>query len=80
MLKILLVNDGIGKRVIMPDNSTYQLTGNYSYKVYVNNKCIAEGRVEGHDRITGWQGLLHDLDLAVNSKKIVDEKNNGGIR
>ena len=48
MLKIVFVNDGTGDEVV----------GNYDYRVFVNETLIADGRVEGHIRQTGWRGLI----------------------
>lgn len=51
MLVIKFVNDGTGD----------ELEGNYDYKVQINNRTIAEGRIESHNRLTGWQGLVSCL-------------------
>ena len=51
MLTIKILNDGTGDEAV----------GNYDYQVWVNAETIAKGRVEGHKRLTGWQGLVQDL-------------------
>lgn len=48
MLRVQFINDGTGTKEV----------GNYDYKVFVNLKKIAEGRIEGHSRADGWQGLV----------------------
>jgi hypothetical protein len=48
MLTVEIINDGTGTNT----------EGNYDYRVLVNGKTIAEGRVEGHARIGGWAELL----------------------
>ena len=50
MLTINFVNDGTG--------DPPEVVGNYDYEVYSNYTKIAEGRVENHNRITGWRGLV----------------------
>ena len=48
MLIITFHNDGTGD----------VLEGNYNIKVYINKTEIWNGRIEHHDRLTGWQGLI----------------------
>jgi hypothetical protein len=40
------------------DSTGVTIQGNYNVKVYVNEKVIYEGRVEGHDRRKGWVNLV----------------------
>lgn len=51
MLLVKIVNDGTGTDKI----------GNYDWEVYINERMIASGRVEGHPRGDGWYGLLSRL-------------------
>lgn len=53
MLIITFHNDSTGNP---PDE-----IGNYDYTVYVNKRKIHAGRIEGHDRSSGWEGLVSDL-------------------
>jgi len=76
MLRIEIVNDGTANT---PDNIAHPingepfcLIGNYNYKVYINLDLISEGRISGHNRLTGWQGLLSCLDKEVNSDRFRD--------
>ena len=59
MLIIQIHNDGTGNGVL----------ANYDYSVYVNRDKIAEGRVENHNRLLGWEGLIQQL------AKELEEKN-----
>lgn len=43
-------------------------------EIYINREKIASGRVEGHDRRTGWKGLINDLDKAKDDGYVVDEQ------
>jgi hypothetical protein len=56
MLIITLHNDGTGDL----------LTGNYDYKVYINDRLLARGRVEDHPRDEGYRGLIKALAGVVN--------------
>ena len=58
MLTITFHNDGTGNVDI----------GSYDYKVFVNKDLIAQGRVEEHNRYTGWTGLVFQL-----SKQVCDK-------
>jgi len=51
MLTLRIHNDGTGNKLI----------GNYDYSVFVNYEKIAEGRVENHNRLSGWEGLIRQL-------------------
>ena len=63
MLEIKLVNDGTGD----------EIAGNYDYYVYVNEKLIARGRVENHNRLSGWEGLVSCLARRVFSEEERDD-------
>jgi len=52
------------------DSTGDVLEGNYDVKVYVNRNEIWSGRVEGHDRLTGWEGLLKRLAGQVKERRI----------
>ncbi len=52
MLRITFINDGTGSEEV----------GNYDYIVSVNLYQIARGRVEGHIRADGWEGLIKLFD------------------
>lgn len=63
MLIITLHNDGTGD----------QLKGNYNYTVYINEQILDKGRIEGHARPSGWQGLVNRLaEKALEDKKEKD--------
>jgi hypothetical protein len=47
---ITLKNDGTG--------DPPEVVGNYDYEVFINLTRIASGRVEGHLREDGWEGLV----------------------
>jgi hypothetical protein len=51
MLTIEIVNDGTGDEVV----------GNYNYKVFINKEKIDSGRIEWHNRLSGWRGLISCL-------------------
>ena len=48
MLLIKIVNDGSGNRLL----------GNYDYEVFINERQIANGRIEEHHRLNGWEELV----------------------
>jgi len=50
MLKIFFINDKTG--------DPPELVGNYNYVVMINDKVLAKGRIEDHNRLTGWEGLV----------------------
>jgi hypothetical protein len=60
MLTINFVNDGTAEFA--------PIEGHYNYVVLVNGKEIARGRVEKHNRLSGWQGLVSCL-----AKNVYDE-------
>jgi hypothetical protein len=51
MLIILCQNDGTGETNM----------ANYYCQVRVNETVIASGRVENHDRATGWRSLIEKV-------------------
>ena len=63
MLIITLHNDGTGDTK----------TGNYNYEVFINTRRIAKGRVEGHDRSLGWEGLVSALENVAHDAEEVDD-------
>jgi len=50
------------------DSTGVNLQGNYNVKVYVNDKVIYSGRVEGHDRRKGWPNLVRMFIRKVHAK------------
>lgn len=69
MLAVIFVNDSTGDM----DN------GNYNYRVMVNKDVIAVGRVEGHNRNTGWQGLIKKLAKQIPTKREDDIRLMNGL-
>ena len=55
MLLITFTNDTTGSEKV----------GNYDVAVYLNNTVIWRGRVEGHERGEGWQGLVEQLSREI---------------
>jgi len=55
MLLIAFTNDTTGTEKV----------GNYDVAVYLNNTAIWRGRVEGHTRAKGWQGLVKQLSRQI---------------
>lgn len=51
MLIINITNDDTGDVKV----------GNYDYKVLINKKVIAKGRIENHDRKDRWPTLLRKM-------------------
>ena len=51
MLLVTFHNDGTGSEV----------WGNYNVVVYLNQKTLWTGRIEGHHRAEGWQELVNRL-------------------
>jgi len=51
MMYIKLHNDGTGS----------DMEGNYDVEVLINSICVWRGRVEGHNRASGWRQLVEDL-------------------
>ena len=70
MLSIEIVNDGSAhipeNMSTAPDGQEFCIVGNYDYKVFVNSKLVGKGRIEDHNRLTGWEGLINCLEEAVN--------------
>jgi len=48
MLIITFHNDGTGD----------EIEGNYNWKVHLNHNILDRGKIKGHNRLTGWKGLL----------------------
>lgn len=48
MLIIMFLNDGTGD----------EIEGNYKWKVMINQRTLAEGTIKGHNRLSGWEGLI----------------------
>jgi hypothetical protein len=40
------------------DSTGDEIEGNYDYSVYINREKISEGRIENHNRLSGWEGLV----------------------
>lgn len=51
MLIVTFHNDGTGDKI----------EGNYDVTVYINRTVIWVGRIEGHNRLSKWQGLVRLL-------------------
>jgi len=58
VLLIKIVNDGTGDKI----------WGNYNYEVFVNKTKIANGRIEDHNRLSGWESLVRLLAEKVRNK------------
>jgi len=56
------------------DSTGTEITGNYNYRVIINDKLIANGRVEGHQRKMGWVFLLIQFARDLSQKVIADNK------
>ena len=73
MLRIEIVNDmtaHISENIATdPDGFEICILGNYDYKVFVNSKLVGKGRIESHNRLTGWEGLISCLNKAVNGDR-----------
>ena len=48
MLYVLFHNDSTGTDTI----------GNYEWSVYINSVMLASGKLKGHKRMSGWEGLV----------------------
>ncbi len=59
MLTIEIINDQTGDII----------EGNYDFRVKINNNTIHVGRIESHNRLSGWTGLISCLNRAVNGDK-----------
>jgi hypothetical protein len=55
MLKVLFLNDRTGGGI----------TGNYLWKVMINEKVLATGTLKNHDRLSGWIGLVNYFSKAL---------------
>ena len=66
MLKIFFLNDQTGEPP--------ELQGNYDYVVMINDIVLDKGRIEDHNRLTGWQGLVRLLADTKCKKKSDDIK------
>lgn len=51
MLEIKIINDETGN----------EITGNYDYYILINGNQVYQGRIEYHDRRTGWDGVIRML-------------------
>ena len=51
MLVINIHNDSTGTDEI----------GNYNYTVKINYEIISSGRIEGHERLHGWEALVIEM-------------------
>lgn len=51
MLIVTFHNDGTGDKI----------EGNYDVMVYINRTVLWVGRIEGHNRLSKWQGLVRLL-------------------
>jgi hypothetical protein len=60
MLQITFLNDGTGDEVV----------GNYHWKVMINDTVLAKGVLKDHNRLTGWEGLVHCFSSLLLNKKI----------
>lgn len=76
MLRIEIVNDGTAN---IPENTAHPpkgepfcILGNYDYRIYLNDDLMAKGRIENHNRLTMWPGLISCLDKAVNGDMFRD--------
>lgn len=76
MLKIEIVNDGTANTpdniAHPPNGEPFAIVGHYDYRVFINNTLVGKGRVENHNRISGWQGLISCLDKEVNGDRFID--------
>ena len=73
MLKIVIINDGTANTpentATTPDGTEFCILGNYDYKIFINSELVEEGRIEEHNRISGWAGLISCLDKAINGDR-----------
>lgn len=67
MLAIIFVNDGTGDEIV----------GHYRWKVMVNSKVLAEGRLCDHNRLSGWQGLIQYFAETLKEGKSSRQKKKG---
>jgi hypothetical protein len=61
MLTIVFINDSTGDEKI----------GNYNWGVFINKTLLAKGELKGHNRLTGWEGLVKQFskDISFNTKR-----------
>ena len=73
MLRIEIVNDGTAhipeNMTLTPEGRPFCILGNYDYKVFVNSELVRKGRIENHNRLTGWEGLISCLNKTVNGDR-----------
>lgn len=78
MLRIEIVNDGTANRpentVYLPNQEPFAIIGNYDYRIFINNDLVGSGRIEEHNRLSGWQGLVSCLNRAVNESRFDEYK------
>ena len=55
---------------IQNDKSGTLKNRNYNYSVYANTHKLGTGRIEGHDPINGWQGLVAQLAERVHDTRL----------
>lgn len=55
MMIIEILNDGTGT-----DESA-----NYTYKVKINRRVVAQGEIKRHNRNNGWENLLDSLNYKI---------------
>lgn len=60
MLSILFLNDGTGD----------EIEGNYKWKVMINKRVLAQGELKGHNRLTGWEGLVKYFASTIEENKM----------
>ncbi len=72
MIKIIIVNDGsanIPENIAHPPGEDeFCIVGNYDFKVFINSTLVRRGRIESHNRLTGWEGLISCLNKSVNGE------------
>ena len=51
------------------DSSGDLAVGNYNVGVYINRTKLYDGRIEGHDRMEGWEKLVTDWVEQLNEEK-----------
>ena len=60
MLMIQIINDDTGD----------EKEENYDCEVYLNRQLLWTGRIEKHNRMEGWEGLLQKLNDVVQKDKL----------
>jgi len=73
MLRIEIENDGTAN---VPENIAHPpsggefcIIGNYDYRIFINSELVAQGRIENHNRLSMWPGLISCLNREVNGTK-----------